>query len=74
MTIRPLTEIAEFEQCVELSRDCFGMADVDLFPKRLYVVLNSIGGLVLGALDGDKVIQAHQGHGHTSVKWITELL
>ena len=56
MTIRPLTEIAEFEQCVELSRDCFGMADVDLFPKRLYVVLNSIGGLVLGALDGDKVI------------------
>jgi len=56
MTIRPLAEIAEFEQCVELSRDCFGMADVDLFPKRLYVVLNSIGGLVLGALDGDKVI------------------
>jgi len=56
MTIRPLTELSEFEQCVDLSRECFGMADVDLFPKRLYVVLNNIGGLVLGALDGDKVI------------------
>src|SRR5262249_36915479 len=56
MMIRPLTELDEFEQCVDLSRECFGMADVDLFPKRLYVVLNSIGGLVLGALDGDKVV------------------
>ena len=56
MTIRPLTEIDEFEQCVDLQRECFGMADVDLFPKRFYVVLNSIGGLVLGALDGDKVV------------------
>jgi predicted GNAT superfamily acetyltransferase len=56
MTIRPLTEIAEFEQCVNLQRECFGMADVDLFPKRFYVVLNSVGGLVLGAFDGDRVV------------------
>jgi predicted GNAT superfamily acetyltransferase len=56
MTIRPLTEIAEFQQCVDLTRECFGMADVDLLPKRFFVVLNSIGGLVLGALDDNKVI------------------
>jgi predicted GNAT superfamily acetyltransferase len=56
MMIRPLTEIAEFQQCVDLSRECFGMADVDLLPKRFFVVLNSIGGLVLGALEGNKVI------------------
>jgi len=56
MTIRPLTNLTEFQQCVDLSRECFGMADIDLFPKRLFVVLSSIGGLVLGALDGDKVI------------------
>jgi len=56
MMIRPLTDIAEFEQCVNLSRECFGMADLDLLPKRFFVVLNSIGGLVLGALDGDTVV------------------
>jgi predicted GNAT superfamily acetyltransferase len=56
MTIRPLTELAEFQQCLEVQRECFGMADVDLFPVRFYVVLNSIGGLVLGALDGDRVV------------------
>jgi predicted GNAT superfamily acetyltransferase len=56
MMIRPLTEIAEFEQCVNLSRDCFGMAEIDLLPKRFFVVLSSIGGLVLGALDGDTVV------------------
>src|SRR4029079_17538441 len=56
MTIRPLTEIAEFEQCVNLQRECFGMADVDLFPKRFFLVLNSIGGLVLGAVEGERVI------------------
>ena len=55
MTIRPLTAIAEFEQCFELQRQCFGMADADLFPVRFYVVLNSVGGLVLGALESDRV-------------------
>jgi predicted GNAT superfamily acetyltransferase len=56
MTIRPLTELTEFGQCVDLQRDCFGMTDIDLLPKRFFVVLNSLGGLVLGALDGNKVI------------------
>ena len=49
MIIRPLTKIEEFRQCIELSRECFGMADIDLFPSRLFVVLRHIGGLVLGA-------------------------
>jgi predicted GNAT superfamily acetyltransferase len=56
MTIRPLTEMAEFEKCVELQRECFGMTDVHLFPPRFYVVLNSIGGLVLGAFDGGRLV------------------
>lgn len=56
MTIRPLTELAEFEKCVELQRESFGMPDIHLFPPRFYVVLNSIGGLVLGAFDGDRLV------------------
>ena len=56
MTIRPLTEIQEFQKCLELSQECFGMADIDLFPTRLYVVLRSIGGLILGAFEEDRLV------------------
>jgi predicted GNAT superfamily acetyltransferase len=56
MTIRPLTEIAEFNQCVELQREIWGMPDAELLPSRIYVVQNLIGGLVLGAFDGDLMI------------------
>jgi predicted GNAT superfamily acetyltransferase len=56
MTIRPLTEISEFEQCVQLQREIWGMADVDLIPARAYAVQTHIGGLVLGAFDSDRLI------------------
>jgi predicted GNAT superfamily acetyltransferase len=56
MMIRPLVEITEFEQCVELQRQSFGMSDADLLPVRFYVVLNSIGGFVLGAVEGNRVV------------------
>src|SRR3954468_3610549 len=53
MLIRPITDLREFEMCYELQREVFGVSDADLFPIRFYVVLNSIGGLILGAFDGD---------------------
>jgi predicted GNAT superfamily acetyltransferase len=56
MTIRPLTEITEFEQCVQLQREIWGMADIDLIPARSYAVQTHIGGLVLGAFDSDRLI------------------
>ena len=56
MTIRPLTEIAEFQQCLDLQREIWGMADVDLLPPRIYLVQTHIGGLVLGAFEGDALI------------------
>jgi predicted GNAT superfamily acetyltransferase len=56
MTIRPLTEITEFERCVQLQREIWGMADVDLIPARAYVIQSHIGGLVLGAFDADRLI------------------
>jgi predicted GNAT superfamily acetyltransferase len=55
MLIRPITEIRDFQQCSELQREVFGVSDSDLFPVRFYVVLNSIGGLILGAFDGEKL-------------------
>jgi predicted GNAT superfamily acetyltransferase len=56
MTIRPLTEITEFEQCVHLQREIWGMADIDLMPARAYAIQTHIGGIVLGAFDSDRLI------------------
>ena len=61
MTIRPLTEIPEFEQCVRLQREIWGMADIDLIPSRSYAIQHHIGGLVLGAFDSDGLWYAHDG-------------
>lgn len=56
MTIRPLTEISEFEQCVQLQREAWGWQDIDLLPSRFLVVQHHIGGLLLGAWEGDRLI------------------
>ena len=56
MTIRPLTEISEFDECVRLQREIWGMADIDLIPSRSYAVQTHIGGIVLGAFDSDRLI------------------
>jgi predicted GNAT superfamily acetyltransferase len=56
MTIRPLNDISEFRECLDLQRECFGFADIDILPARFFVVLHAIGGLVLGALDGGRLI------------------
>jgi len=56
MTVRPLTELAELQKCLDLQREAFGWADIDLLPRRFLVVLGHIGGLVLGAYDGDRLV------------------
>ena len=56
MTIRPLTEIAEFQGCVLLQREAWGSADIDIRPVTLFVTQSRIGGLVLGAFDGDRLV------------------
>src|SRR5437867_6143924 len=56
MTIRPLSEIAEFQACVELQRETWGSADIDIMPARYFVTSTHIGGVVLGAFDGDRFV------------------
>jgi predicted GNAT superfamily acetyltransferase len=56
MNIRQLTTIPEFEQCLELQREGFGWSDADLMPVRFFIVTHHIGGLVLGAYEGDKLV------------------
>lgn len=56
MNIRPLTTIPEFEQCMTLQREGFGWSDSDLMPVRFFVVTHHVGGLVLGAYEGEQMI------------------
>src|SRR5215831_9856324 len=55
MNIRPLTTLDEFQTCIELQRGAFGWADIDILPRRFMIVLSHIGGIVLGAYDGDRL-------------------
>jgi predicted GNAT superfamily acetyltransferase len=56
MILRELIRIDEFEACLDLQREGFGWSDVELMPMRFFVVSRHIGGLVLGAFDGDKLV------------------
>jgi predicted GNAT superfamily acetyltransferase len=56
MTIRELTTPEEFDGCLDLQRDGFGWSDVELMPMRFFVVSRHIGGVVLGAFEGDTLV------------------
>ena len=56
MIVRELTRTDEFEACLDLQREGFGWSDVELMPSRFFVVSRHIGGLVLGAFDGTKLV------------------
>jgi predicted GNAT superfamily acetyltransferase len=54
--IRPLTTVAEFARCVDLQRAIWRWSEIDLMPTRLFVLMQHVGGLVLGAHDGDDLV------------------
>jgi len=54
--IRQLKHHEEFDAVVKLQRDIWGFKDVELLPLRLFVVANKIGGQVLGAYAGSKMV------------------
>lgn len=51
--IEELTSLEDLRQCLEIQRATWGWKDEDLLPLRTLLLLNKIGGLVLGALDRD---------------------
>ena len=56
ITLRELTEPAEFQRCLELQREGFGWSEIELMPMRFFVVSRHIGGLVLGAFEGSTLV------------------
>jgi len=56
LVVRNCNDAQEYEACLALQRQVWGFNDEDLVPTRLFIVAQKIGGQVIGAFDGDKLI------------------
>jgi predicted GNAT superfamily acetyltransferase len=56
ISVRVIKAIADFQATLPVQRAVWGFSDIDLVPPRLMTVSSHIGGLVLGAYDGDEMV------------------
>lgn len=56
INIRECATVEEFDQCVRLQREAFGLPDLELSPRRHLIVARSAGGFTLGAFDGERMV------------------
>lgn len=54
--VRECSSIEDFEQCIALQREVFGFADVEVSPRRHFIVSRRAGGWALGAFAGQELI------------------
>ncbi len=55
--IRELSTLEEFQRCVEIQKEVWGFDDpYDIVPLPLLMVSQRMGGVVLGAFQGDRMI------------------
>jgi predicted GNAT superfamily acetyltransferase len=54
--VRTCEKLEEFHACVELQRQIWGEADLEIEPVTLFVVASHTGGQVLGAFDGYRLV------------------
>jgi predicted GNAT superfamily acetyltransferase len=56
LTIRECTTIEEFDDCVHLQREAFGLPDLEVTPRRHLIVSRQAGGWTLGAFAGKRTV------------------
>jgi predicted GNAT superfamily acetyltransferase len=56
LKIRRCTSPEEFAACVDLQKEVWQFADIDIVPIRMFSVADKIGGQVLGCFDGAKLV------------------
>ena len=54
--IRECTSVEEYDACVRLQREGFGLPDLELSPRRHLIVARSAGGWTLGAFAGGTLV------------------
>ena len=55
-TIRECTTIEQYDRCVALQREAFGLPDLELSPRRHLIVSRQAGGWTLGAFVADRMV------------------
>ena len=55
-TIRECTTIEEFDNCIYLQREAFGLPDLEISPRRHLIVSRQAGGWTLGAFAGSRMV------------------
>src|SRR5918997_806218 len=56
VVVREVATIAEYDACLVLQREAFGMPDLELSPRRHLIVARSAGGFTLGAFDEERMV------------------
>lgn len=56
ISIRVIQALEDFQNTVPVQREVWGFSDTDLVPPRLMTVSSHIGGLVLGAYQGEHMV------------------
>jgi predicted GNAT superfamily acetyltransferase len=56
IVVRKCERLDEFHRCVDLQREIWGEADLEVEPATLFVVATHTGGEVLGAFDGHRLV------------------
>jgi predicted GNAT superfamily acetyltransferase len=54
--VRPLHALSEFQRCVQIAREVWADAELDVEPYITFVIADHTGGQVLGAFDGDLMV------------------
>jgi predicted GNAT superfamily acetyltransferase len=54
--IRQCATIKDFDACIKLQRDVFGLPDLEISPRRHLIVSHQAGGWTLGAFVADRLV------------------
>src|SRR5947207_11090678 len=56
VTVREVNTIEEYDACIDLQRDVFGLPDLEISPRRHLIVSLEAGGWTLGAFVENKLV------------------
>lgn len=56
IVIRECTTIEEFDECVRLQREAFGLPEIEISPRRHLIVSRRAGGWTLGAFAANQML------------------
>lgn len=55
LIIRDITEISEMREVEQLQKEVWGVADREVFPALALIPMIEVGGVLIGAFDGDRM-------------------